>query len=103
MIDIEKTEATNQFRESVSRDRFWLTQLLQLPKNSDLPICFQVTLVVKLNKQVEISISEVKTVARRNGAVIKTFIDRSCTHVVCSKFNLVLFKVLFWLELVYFY
>ena len=58
-----------------------------LQANTFTLLYFQVTLVVKLNKQVEISISEVKSVARRHGAVIKTFIDRSCTHVVCSMFS----------------
>ena len=53
-------------------------------KRFKLNVPIQVTLVVKQNKQIEVPVSEVKTLARRNGAVIKTYIDRSCTHVICS-------------------
>ena len=46
---------------------------------------FQVTLVVKQNKNMEIPAAEVKAIARRNGAGVRTYIDRACTHVICSE------------------
>ena len=55
---------------------------------------------MKQNKQLETPVSEIKAIARRNGAVIKTFIDRTCTHIVCSEYQRSE-KALFTLNLIY--
>ena len=59
-----------------------------------MPTKFQVTLVVKQNKNIEVPALEVKAAARRNGAVVRTYIDRACTHVICSMSCYVLYFIM---------